>query len=345
MVTAALVWSSLWLAHKHRPIYAPSNPEQANLDRYRAALEPVRRIVFIAVPVVIGGFAGAAALAQWETVLLWLNRQPFGVDDAQFGKDVGFYVFTLPFLNVLVSFATLTLGVAVVGALLTHYVYGGVQLQTPGQRTTPAARIHLAVLLAALVGVRAIAYWLERYNLTTARHTLITGPTYTDVNAVLPTRGVLAIAAVLCAAFFISTIWTKTWRLPVIGLVGLVVVALLVGGAYPALIQSLRVRPSQAVLERPFIQKNIDATVQAYGLGKTDFRSYTAATEATPGQLREDAAAVPGIRIVDPSVVSPTYRQLQGVRSYYQFPEALDVDRYEVDGQLADTVIALREIR
>lgn len=350
VVTAVLVWSSLWLAHKHRPIYAPSSPEQANLDRYRAALEPVRRIVFIAVPVVLGGFAGAAAIAQWQTVLLWLNRQPFGVTDEQFDMDVGFFVFTLPFLNTLISFATLTLGVAVVGALLTHYVYGGVQLQGPGERTTPAARIHLALLFAALVGVRAVAYWLERYNLTTARHERITGLTYTDVNAVLPTRGVLAIAAVLCAVFFISTIWTKTWRLPVIGLVGLVAIALLVGGAYPALIQSLRVRPSEAVLEEPFIQRNIDATVQAYGLDEAEFIPYMQdldATEAVPtqGQLRDDAAAVPGIRIVDPSVVSPTFRQLQGVRGYYQFPEALDVDRYEVDGEQVDTVIALREIR
>ncbi len=345
VVTTALVWSSLWLAHRHRPIYAPSSPEQANLDRYRAALEPVRRIVFIAVPLVIGAFAGAAALAQWKVVLLWLNRQPFEVTDAQFGMDVGFYVFTLPLLNVLVSFATLTLGVAVVGALLTHYVYGGIQLQGPGERTTPAARIHLALLFAALVGVRAVAYWLERYNLTTARHERITGMTHTDVNAVLPTRGVLAIAAVLCAVFFLSTIWTKTWRLPVIGLVGLVVVALLVGGAYPALIQSLRVRPSQATLEAPYFQKNIDATLQAYGLEGAEFIPYDAAPEATQGQLREDAEAVPGIRIVDPSVVSPTYRQLQGVRSYYQFPDALDVDRYEVDGELADTVIALREMR
>ncbi|MGI8949695.1 MAG: UPF0182 family membrane protein, partial [Ornithinimicrobium sp.] len=347
VVTGVLVWSSLWLAHKHRPIYAPSSPEQANLDRYRAALEPVRRIVFIAVPVVLGGFAGAAAIAQWETVLLWFNRQPFEATDEQFGMNVGFYVFTLPFLNVLVSFATLTLGVAVVGALLTHYVYGGVQLQSPGDRTTPAARIHLALLFAALVAVRAVAYWLERYNLTTARHERITGMTYTDVNAVLPTRGVLAIVAVICAAFFISTIWTKTWRLPVIGLVGLVVIALLVGGAYPALIQSLRVNPSEAVLEQPFIQRNIDATLEAYDIDEAEFIEYADAEDVVPtqGQLRDDAAAVPGIRLVDPSVVSPTFRQLQGVRSYYQFPEALDVDRYEVDGELVDTVIALREIR
>ncbi|MGB3764123.1 MAG: UPF0182 family protein, partial [Ornithinimicrobium sp.] len=345
VVTGLVVWSSLTIAYRKRPIYAPSSPEQANLDRYRAALEPVRRLVFLGVPIALGAFSGAAAMAQWETVLLWLNRQPFDVTDEQFNMDVGFYIFTLPFLDVLVSFATLVLGLALLGALLTHYVYGGIQLQSPGDRTTRAARIHLVVLFAALLGVRAVAYWLERYSLTTSQHQRITGLNYTDVNAVLPTRGVLAIAAALVALFFISTIWTKTWRLPIIGLAGLVVVALLVGGAYPALIQSLRVRPSEATLEAPFIQKNIDATLEAYDLEDTEFTAYNASTEVSPGQLREDADTIPGIRIVDPSVVSPTYRQLQGVRSYYQFPEALDVDRYEVEGELVDTVIAVRELR
>ncbi|MGB5934677.1 MAG: UPF0182 family protein, partial [Ornithinimicrobium sp.] len=344
-ITALIVWLSLTLAYRNRPIYAPSSPEQANLDRYRAALEPVRRWVFIGVPIALGGFSGAAAMAQWETVLLWLNRQPFGVEDAQFGRDVGFYVFTLPFLDTLVSFATLVLGLALLGALMTHYVYGGIQLQSPGERTTPAARIQLALLFAGVIAVRGVAYWLERYSLTTADHERITGMTYTDVNAVLPTRGILAIAAALCAVLFISTIWTRSWRFPIIGLVGLVVVALVVGGAYPALIQSLRVRPSEAQLEAPFIQKNIDATLQAYGLEDTEFSDYNARTEATAGQLRADADTIPGIRIVDPSVVSPTFRQLQGVRNYYQFPEALDVDRYEVDGESRDTVIALREVR
>nr|WP_311198116.1 UPF0182 family protein [Ornithinimicrobium sp. INDO-MA30-4] len=344
IITALLVWTSLSLAYRKRPIYAPSSPEQANLDRYRAALEPVRKLAFIATPLALGAFAGTAALAQWDTVLLWLNRQPFGVTDPQFGLDVGFYVFTLPLIEFAVSFATLVLGIALIAALLTHYIYGGIQLQGEGPRTTPAARVHLALLFAALVLVRALSFWLERYGLTTARHERITGMTYTDVNAVLPTRGVLAIAALLVAIFFISTIWTKTWRLPIIGIVGLVVIALLVGGAYPALVQSLKVRPSEAVLEEPYIQRNIDATLAAYDLDETEFIPFQAETEASPGQLRDDAATVPGIRIVDPSVVSPTFRQLQGVRGYYQFPEALDVDRYDVDGERVDTVVALREI-
>jgi uncharacterized membrane protein (UPF0182 family) len=345
LLTGVAIWSALWLAYRHRPIYAPSSPEQQNLDRYRAALDPIRRLVFIGVPVVLGLFSGSAAASQWQPALLWLNRQPWGVTDPQFGIDIGFFVFTLPWLEVLVSFATLVLGLTVIAALLTHYVYGGLQLQGQGERTTKEARIHLAVLLAALIAVRAVAYWLERYSLATREHDRITGLTYTDVNAVLPTRGVLAIAALLCAILFLSTIWTRGWRLPIIGLVGLVVVAVVVGGIYPSLVQSLRVRPSEQVLEEPFIQRNIEATLTAYELDGAEIEGYDAETEATPGQLREDAETIPGIRIVDPAIVSPTFGQLQGVRNYYRFPEALDVDRYEVDGETVDTVVAVREMR
>jgi uncharacterized membrane protein (UPF0182 family) len=345
-VTAAIVWSGLFLAWRHRPVYAPSTPEQAALDRYRAALDPMRRLVFIAVPLVFGAFTGTAAASQWQTVLLFLNRQPFGIEDPHFGLDIGFFVFSLPFWQMVVSYATLALGLTLIGALLTHYIYGGLQLQGgPGSsRTTGPARVHLAVLLALILLVRALGYWVERYTLSMTQHTRITGMTYTDVNALLPTRGILAVAAVLAAAFFVSTIWTRTWRLPLISLAGLLVVALLLGGAYPALVQQLRVVPSEAQLEAPYIDRAIDSTLQAYGLEGAEKIDYNAETEAEPGQLRSDAATVPGIRIVDPMVVSPTFRQLQGVRNYYQFGDALDVDRYEVDGEMVDTVVAVREL-
>ncbi|WP_405038331.1 UPF0182 family membrane protein [Serinicoccus sp. LYQ131] len=345
-LTGGIVWSGLWLAWRHRPIYAPSTPEQAALDRYRSALDPVRRLVFVAVPAVLGLFAGTAAAAQWQTVLLFINRQPFGEVDPEFGMDVGFFVFSLPFWQMVVSFGTLVLGLSLIGALLTHYIYGGVQLQptSRGQRTTNAARIHLAVLLGLILVVRAGGYWIERFSLSMTQHARITGMTYTDATALLPTRSILAVAALLCAAFFIATIWTKAWRLPVIGLAGLLVVALVLGGAYPSLVQQFRVNPSEAQLEAPYIQRAIDSTLSAYGLEDIEMTDYNAVTEAEPGQLRSDADTIPGIRIVDPSVVSPTFRQLQGVRNYYQFPEALDVDRYEVDGELVDTVIAVREL-
>ena len=298
----------------------------------------------MAVPAVVGLFAGIAAASQWRTVLLWINRVPFGSTDAHFHKDIGFYVFTLPWLDYLTGFFTMILILGTLAAALTHYVYGGLALQGRGAHTTTAARVHLCILLAAIVLVRAASYWLDRYDLTTKESSLITGITYTDAHAVLPTKAILAVAAIVCAALFISTIWTRSWRFPLLGLSLLLVLAVAVGGIYPALVQNFKVKPSESVLEQPYIQRNITATRKAYGLDGTKTESYNAGTTVSAGQLRNDTATIPGIRIVDPSLVSPTFQQLQAIKSYYRFPDSLDVDRYRIDGKLRDTVISVREL-
>ncbi len=345
VLVGALVASSLLVAYRTRPVYPPTTPQQEALDRYRELIEPLRRLALIAGPLLFGGFAGAAAASQWQTTLLFLNRQPFGREDATFGLDVGFFVFTLPVLTFVVSFLTMTLILGLIVAGLAHYVYGGLQVGGKGGfRTTRAARVHLSVLAAALVLVRAAGYWLDRYGLAVQDSTRITGLTYTDQYAVMPTKTILAVAAVICAVLFLATVWTSSWRLPVIGVAMLLVMSIAVGGIYPMAVQSLKVRPSESTLEAPFIQKNIDATRDAYGLTNITKTEYAAKTEAQPGQLRADAATVPGIRILDPMIVSPTFTQMQGLWQYYRFPDALDVDRYPIDGQLQDSVVAAREL-
>jgi uncharacterized protein len=343
-ITGAVVASSLLIGYRTRPVYPPVSEEQQNLDHYRELLEPLRRLATIAAPVVLGIFAGSAGASQWKTFLLWSNRVPFGTKDAQFNLDIGFFVFTLPWLQFIVGFLTLTLVLGLLAAAATHYVYGGLQLQTKGERTTTAARVHLSLLLAALVLVRAGGWWLERYSLTTKDSRLITGLTYTDQHAVLPTKAILAVAALMCAALFVATIWTHSWRLPAVGVVALIVVAIVAGGIYPAMVQNFKVKPSEQSLEAPFIDRNIKATRSAYGLDAAQVSEYKAATTPSRGQLRNDTSTIPGIRLVDPSVVSPTFKQLQAVKNYYQFPDALDVDRYTIDGRTRDTVVAVREL-
>ncbi|MEP6630636.1 MAG: UPF0182 family protein, partial [Lapillicoccus sp.] len=343
LLTAGIVGSSLVIAYRTRPIYAPTTTNQDALERYRAAVEPLRRLAMIGIPVVIGLLSGLGAAGQWKTYLLWRNAVPFGKTDPQFGMDVGFFVFTLPWLNVVVGFLSMVLIIGVIIAAFTHYIFGGLQFQARSRRTTSAARLHLSVLLAAIVVVRGASYLLDRYSLTT-KTDLITGIQYTDATVVLPTKTILAVASFLCALAFLSVLWTKSWRIPIISVVSLLVVSVVVGGIFPALIQSLKVKPSEKSLEAPYIQNNINATRDAFGLSNIQTTAYNAATTATQGQLRNDTATVPGIRILDPNVVSATYKQLQAGKSYYQFPDTLDVDRYVVNGQLSDTVIAVREL-
>lgn len=343
-ITAAAVWSSLYLAHRTRPFVIPVTVAQQTLEQYRRAIEPLRRLGFIVVPIVLGLLSGTAAMGSWKTYMLWRNGGEFGSRDAQFNLDIGFYVFTLPWLRFLVSFGTVVLVLALIGALLTHYVYGGLQLPGRGP-STRAAIVHVGVLGGLLALVRAAAYWLDRYALTTHDASLITGVTYTGDHAVLPTRAILAAAAVMCAAFFVASIFTKSLRLPIIGVALLTITALLVGAVYPALVQSLKVTPSERSLEAKYISRNIDATRAAYGLDQVKTTPYAAVTDAQPGQLRDSAETIPGIRLVDPNVVTRTFQQFEGLRQYYAFPDSLDVDRYEVDGTVYDSVVAVREMR
>ncbi len=344
IITGGVVASSLVIAYRTRPLYIPVTPAQQVLEQYRQAIEPLRRIGVVAVPVVLGLLAGSGSMGAWRTFLLWANREPFGIKDPQFGLDVGFFVFTLPWLRFVVSFVTVVLALAFIAAAFTHYVYGGLQLPGRGP-TTRAAYVHLGILGALIALTRAASYWLDRYSLSTQKGSLLTGITYTDDKAVLPTKAILAVAALMCAGFFLAAIWSRSWRLPITGVALLVVTAVVVGGIYPALIQSLRVNPSQKSLEAKYIERNISATRAAFGLDRVKrIQNPTAAETDDNEVLRAAANDIPGVRIIDPNVVAPTFRQLEGQRDYYAFPDTLDVDRYTIDEQTRDAVVAVREI-
>jgi uncharacterized membrane protein (UPF0182 family) len=350
LLTAGAVFASMVLAYRSRPIYAPIAVETASLDRYRESLEPLRKLVTIGVPAALGLFAGSAASQRWQTFLLWWNGSSFGRKDAQFGLDVSFFVFTLPWLQFITGLLTMITFLAGLAAVVTHYLYGGLRLQGPGPRLTPVARMQLAGTAAVFLLLRAVDFWLGRYALTTKQQSSqttgqITGLSYTDAEATLNARGVLAAIAVIIAILFVVAAFVDRWSmLPLYGLVLLVISAILIGGIYPAVIQRFRVTPSPQQFELKYIQRNIDATRAAYGLDTVQAQRYSAKTEATQQDLRNNAATIPGIRLLDPARVSDTYKQLQQNKQYYQFADALDVDRYRVGNTVRDTVVAVREL-
>ncbi|WP_432490794.1 UPF0182 family membrane protein [Kineococcus gypseus] len=341
---------SLTLGYRTRPVYAPISTEQAGLDRYRESLEPLRRLVVVVLSVAAALFGGSVAMSRWETLLLWWNRTGFGARDPQFGMDQGFYVFTLPWLTFVVSFLSAAVVLAGLAALATHYLYGGLRLSGAGPRTTREARVHLAVLAAAFLVLRGVGYWLDRYEIMVSESGNIdiadvVGPSYTDVHAVLPARAILAIVAVVVALLFVAAAAGASWRLPAIGTGLLVVSAIAVGGVYPWAVQRFQVNPNRQALEAQYVGRNIEATRTAYDLADTVTDDYQPQSEVTPGQLQRDAETIPGIRLLDPNVVSTAFRQTQGQRNYYAFPDPLDVDRYRLgDGETQDTVIAAREL-
>jgi len=344
LVMAGAVAVCLRVAYRSRPVYAPSNQEQASLDQYREAVEPLRKLVMIAGPALLGLFAGGAASQQWTTIQLWLNAVPFGKKDPQYGLDLSFFIFTLPGLRFVVSFLMAVVFLAGLATLATQYLYGGIRLGGQGPRTTATARVQIAIVAATFLLLIAANYWLDRYSLLTKTGDKFEGATYADVNAVIPSKGILAVVAVVVAALFLVTAVRGNWRLPAIGVGLMVVSAIAIGGIYPAVVQRFKVVPNAQELEAKFIQRNIDATKTAFGLDKVEVTPYSAATTATAGALRKDAETAASIRLLDPAIVSPSFRQLQQNKQYYNFADTLSVDRYAIKGKTRDTVIAVREL-
>ena len=344
LLTSSIILLNIIIAYKRRPLYVPLSIEADNLERYRAQIEPIKRWVVLALAVGLFYFAGTSGSAMWESWLLFKNSTSFGVKDPQFNMDISFFAFKLPFYQTLIAWAISTLILAIIAAAVVHYLYGGIRLQVQEDRTTVAARVQLSVLLGGVVLMKAVAYWFDRYQLALKESKLITGLTYTDVNATLPAKAILAAIAVVCALLFFANIIRRSWVLPAAGTALLVVSSVLIAGIYPGAIQQFQVKPSESSKEAPYIQRNIDATRDAYGLSGVEVSDYQATLTTSAGQLTKDAATIANIRLMDPNVISATFRQLQQIKPYYTFPESLDIDRYIFDGVKRDVAVAVREL-
>ncbi len=325
-------------------MYAKLNSQ---LDRYQQVIEPLRRVVMFGVPALIGIFGGVWTSSRWEVALQWLNKTSFGQTDPQFGLDLSFYFYDLPLWHGVLGYASAVVIVCVIATVATSYLYGALRLNGRELRISkrgphPARRSCLALYLALQAG----SIWLDQYLtlISESGGFLTTGAGYTEVNATIPGRAILAGIAAIVAVLFIVTAIIGRWRLPIIGTALLIISALVVGSIYPWIVQRFQADPSARTLEAEYIQRSIDATRDAYGVADVEEVPYSATTDAEAGQLREDAETTANIRILDPALVTRSFAQLQQFRQYYQFPQHLDVDRYEIDGSTQDTVIAVREL-
>lgn len=343
-VTGFVIWLNVHLAYKNRPLYASVTPDQLSLQKYREALDPIRKSVFIFGPILLGFLAGGSASAEWRNWIQRLNSTPFGVKDPQFGMDISFFVFDYPLYRNLVTFGISTIILSGLASGIIHYIYGGITLQSPTQKATKFAQSQVSILVALLFVLKAFAYWLDRFGLALKQDSLLVGLKYADVNAVLPAKTLMMYLSLIVAVLFFINAFRRQWFIPNIGIGALLVTGILIGGVYPTVIQQFVVKPSEADREAPYIQKSIQSTRVAYGLADVEVSDYAASATPDPTILAQQSKTIENIRLMDPALISPTFNQLQQIRGFYSFADTLDIDRYALNGSTQGTIIAAREI-
>src|SRR5947209_8895185 len=348
LLVGGIVFAGLAMAYRTRPVFVSSNGADP-VARYRTVVMSRLRVIGRGCPWMFGLLSGSVAQTFWVRIQLFLHGSSFGVRDPQFGKDLGFYAFELPFYRLVLSFLFVAMFLAFVANLLSHYIFGGIRLSGRTGALSRSARIQLISLVGTLVLLKAVAYWLDRYELLS--HTRagkpFTGAGYTDINAVLPAKLLLMAIAVICAAAVFSAVVLRDLRIPAIGLVLLLLSSLIVGAGWPLVVEQISVRPNAAQKESEYIARSITATRQAYGLTAdvVAYRNYTGDGQATAQQVASARATTSNIRLLDPTIISPAFTQFQQGKNFYFFPDQLSIDRYlDRNGALRDYVVAAREL-
>lgn len=359
------------LAIRARPDFADGSTIRINGDTIeigKSVSSRTARRVAVVISLIAGIIFGSKVNANWTEILLMFHNQSFGSVDPQFGLDNGFYVFVLPGLRMLVSAFTLLMFVALVFSVATHVAMGGIRFTMPVHghglfAITKRARRQLGIWLVLWMLSWAVSQGLSVFSSLTAQGDRFTGANYTAVNAGIPVTIIMAVltavlGVVLCVWLMTTHVFDdavsrptanasaawREWRVPTIAVASTLVVGILLSTLWPMLLQRFRVNPNAQEMESAYIQRNIDATRAAYGLDAVKTDEYKATTKAQAGALQKDAETTAQIRLLDPQIVSPTFKQLQQMKQYYTFADTLAVDKYDIDGVNQDTVIAAREI-
>ena len=349
MVAFVLLFVNLRLARAMAPRAVltsvgemPPQVEEA-VFKFRARVSPLIDRFILWGSLAAAFVVGLAMAEYWDVMRLALEAVPFGIEDPQFGRDVAFYIFTLPALRVVADWLLGMLIATAVATVVANVADGAIQPWARLKGFAPHVKAHLSVLMGLIVATKAFDYYLDIYELTLSPRGQVTGASYTDVNAQLPALQILIIIALASAVTLLVNIRIQGWRLPIVALGVWVLASILVGGVYPALVQQFRVGPNEIAAEAPYIERNIESTRRAFGLEGIETRPFPAETDLTAQDVINNRDTLENVRLWDPSIVTQSYRQLQVIRPYYDFRD-VDVDRYEIDGRSRQVLVSAREM-
>jgi hypothetical protein len=337
-----LMWVNLAIADRIAPAFRPMGPEEELVERYHQVVGPRAVLVRTAVSALFALIAGPSVASHWNQWILFTHHVPFGVKDPQFHKDVGFFVFQLPFLKFLVDWLFASTIIILIVTAVAHYLNGGIRVQAL-QKVTPQVKAHLSVLLGFLALLKAAGYFLQRYELVFSTRGVVQGASYTDVKAQLPALQLLIFISLFAFVLLIYNIWRRGWALPIIAVGLWAFVSIIIGAAYPAFIQQFRVSPTESKKERPYIARNITATRAAFNLSNVQINPFNFNTNLTGSDLVANAQTIRNVRLWDPKVLQTTYQQLQEIRGFYRFND-VDVDRYMIDNIETQVELSARDL-
>ncbi|MCX6402410.1 MAG: UPF0182 family protein [Actinobacteria bacterium] len=320
-----------------------------NAQSINEVLSKVSKFGTWLVPAVLGLITGSSFAALTEQWLLFTNSQPFGEVDATFGRDISFFVFELPFLRSLNGFLSTIVVLCGLLAVILHYLQGNIRVITQDNNRVKMnfsddARRQLAVTTGLFLALYAWSYYLDRFSLVLSTNDLITGMKFVDANIKLPALNILAGISLVVAFLFLANVFMKNWALPILGSALLIISSVLIGGVWPGFVQQVQVKLDEQTIESPFIERNIAATRDAYGLSNVNYQSYEGSETVDSAILAKDAATLQNIRLLDPYVASTTFEQLQQLKGFYSFAPTLDVARYKIGGETRGALLAVREI-
>ena len=338
-IAVALV--NLVIADRLAPTTFPANTHPV-IERFHEFFGQRLRLLRLAVAAVFGLLFAAPAIGRWQEWLMFRNSKSFGINDPQFGNDVGFYMFKLPFVTFVFDWLFLALAFITILVVATHVLSGGIVVQPPRPKVRKATKAHIAVLLSLLAVVKAGDYWVTRYELTTANRGVVRGITYSVDKAQLPAVLLLALIALLTAVLYLSTIKTDRWRPAVVASALWALVALIGGVIYPSAVQSLVVTPNQKDKEAEYIEYNIRATRHALGIDNVEQVSVEFGS-LSRAELTANVAALQDVRLIKPDDQMVTRFQTDR-GSTGQTINDLDPDRYMVDGVMRQVIVGAREL-
>ena len=333
---ALIIGANLVVADRLAPSHFPANVHPY-VERFHDVFGRRLRLYRYIVAALLALALAAPTTSHWQSWLLFRHRQTFGATDGQFGVDVGFYVFELPFLSFVLDWLFIATIVVLIVTAITHLLNGGVVFASPVPTVSHGTRGHLAVLLAVLAALKAADYWVQRYETTNERRGFVQGATYAVVHAQLPALILLMVVALVTSGLYLSTLRTQSFRLPLVASAVWLVLAVLADYAYPAAVQALVVKPNQASREAPFIERNVLATRDAMGITNVtrvdvDFQQLEAS------DVENDLQPLRDVRLLNPNEMLSRFQiDRQGVDAGLVIDD-LDVDRYDLDGPTAPTV-------